>query len=193
MREAPSSGLPADPDRPGEDPSRPASLARALAEGKTEALPDLAPRTVRALWALFLLVLVAAALAWRTPVPVYARGTAVVLAGGSSADVPLLVLMPARCAASWRSGDEALVHVGATTRSVTLSTAEPRAVGPQEVEERFALRGAAAAGLDGARAVGTAALPGGPDVPTDPGTVLAAEIEVGRRSALSLLLHRGDR
>jgi hypothetical protein len=174
-------------------PFRAEAYARYLSERTEAALPRLVrPRTFRILWSLVASLLAASAIAWFARVPVFATGTAVVASlPDASKGETLLVLMPVECAARWKRGEQLSVRPprGEAWREATLVSTESEPVGPRAIEERFGLRGAAAASLDRPRAVATAswASDSGAFESTDEGTVLDARYELESRRVLSFV------
>src|SRR5262249_36903567 len=105
------------------------------------------------------------------------------------------------CARTWRAGQHVAVRapVGESSAppawtDAVLLAADAEPASPRAIEERFRLRGAAAASLDRPRAVAIAALTsrgrdtdGSSASNVAPGPTLEARFKIGERRALSLL------
>jgi hypothetical protein len=197
-------------------PFRPDAYAKVALARSRATLPPLArPIAFPILWSLVAVVFAAGALAWCTKVPAFVSGIAIAIEPGDVGNSErmlvvdgrrlvvderatvvdarkLVVLMPPECCTTWRTGQRISVRVRDAREwlDAVLMEADDATSGPRAIEERFQLRGAAAAALDRPRAVAVAVLAPEarePSPPLEPGTILDARIEHGRRRALTLL------
>jgi hypothetical protein len=143
----------------------------------------IAPPTVRVLWVLLAIAIVASALAWRTRVPLFAETTAVFVRDGARG--AWLVLAPVELDAP--AGASVFLAEPANVR-IALDAVESGASSPAEICRRFALEGAAAAAVVAPARVALAHEPSAsPASDARIGTVCKARIRTGEVAALHFL------
>ncbi len=149
------------------------------------------PRMFVFLWALFLLFLGAAALAWTIQEPVNVAGQGVVIQQkvNKGQEIVLLLLLPAGQQANLRAGQPVSVSIDAMNVSFTSSIqrVEPAVLSPDTIRTQFNVPAPLAQIIAGPSAVALASVEPASQAETYLGSQCRAQIQVGSESALSLL------
>ncbi len=156
----------------------------------------LAPRTLACCWLVLALLAAGFVAAWMVRLPVYARGSAVVLddQGGTDAGgrALVLVVLPREEATTLRPGGPVLLHLDGRAERVpgVVDTVESEERSPAAIRQRFALDAGAAAAMNRPGVVVVALVDlasTGRDSTAWSGTVGQASVEIGRARVASLL------
>ncbi len=160
-------------------------------------LRALSPPTFLCLWVLLGLLIATGCVMWLAQVPVYASGSATVVAWkgntlGIRDGIVLVAFLPPQDLSQLRIGQTLLVTFDTTDGPVsrTLIGVEPQVIGPATAQQQFGLSTPAAQVVNQPTAVAIARFepyPSGLPASTYVGSVYQVQVQVGVQSVFSLL------
>ncbi len=176
---------------------RPAAVERHAQAQDLAVLPwFIAPRTLACCWLVLALFAAGFIASWTVHLPVYARGSAVVLddrgradAGG---DATVLLVLPGEEVAALRPGGPVLVHLDGLPEPVpgAVAMVEHEERSPAAMRQRFALDAGTAASITRPGVVALARLDlasAGGDAGVWPGSIGQASVQIGTERVAALL------
>ncbi|HZO75821.1 MAG TPA: hypothetical protein VFB60_26720 [Ktedonobacteraceae bacterium] len=152
-----------------------------------------APRFFLFLWILLGLLLSATFFAWLAQVPMYATGTGIVLAQGSTASIRgdeavAAVFLPATPSPKVQAGATVLLSIGSTIQlRTTVLAVQPAVMSPNDIRQRYLLSNTPLSAITEPSRVVFVGLGSTMPTQTYAGSLVSALVQVGTRRVLSLL------
>lgn len=158
----------------------------------------LSPQSIRGyklkyLWVLLAILVASSAILVSLPVPVYLRGSAVIIDRATQSqahpELTVVVFLPVESQPSLRVGQRLLLHLSAETKvERSIATVEPEVMSPREAQAKFSLSFGEAQTVNQPVAVVWTGLPAGPatlhqDRSAFVGRVFPVDVEIGTRWA----------
>lgn len=152
-----------------------------------------APRFFLFLWILLGLLFSATVFAWSAQVPMYATGSGIVLAQGSTVSVRgdeavAAVFLPATPSLKVQAGATVLLRIGSTTQlKATVLAVQPGVMSPDDIQQRYRLSNTPGQTITEPSIVVFVGLGSAMPTQTYAGSLVSAQVQVGTRRVLSLL------
>ncbi len=155
-----------------------------------DVLPRLvAPPAFALLWILLSLCLLTGFLAWSTRLPIYASVSGVIVQDEQSGQNQALLFATADQGARIQPGQPVQLWIGSSGPRLQLAVTSrmPHVLSPDQIRTRYELDGALGLAIEQPAVVVVVALGQGPELQGYPGSLVNANVQIGERSALSLL------